>query len=260
MVETIHKHSRDCRSSLRYFLRLVSSPSTRRCSYSSTYLSYYLATLRYGAHHLLATAVPQIFHHIPNPLQIPVPVSDNTTTLIESASLAQAAYPVVRFWEKKNYQSDSDLTKISDSKKLKAQLPRAQGRNSRQYDRNQSHKEGGACCIYVLVRRWSRAGILVKGIFQSRQYSAPRSLSARRPLLESLEGRAVATEIYSQWSRRRKPDIEDSSATTSSKSHMLGYQPQHQSLLGCAGVLAKDCCRPTPALPPPHLDSHHMLP
>ncbi|KAJ7476267.1 hypothetical protein B0H11DRAFT_1917483 [Mycena galericulata] len=65
--------------------------------------------------HTLAMAIPQTFHVIPNPYQIPVPTSSVSGSHANSPpSLCKSDYPNVLNWDPKDHSADSDLTRISD--------------------------------------------------------------------------------------------------------------------------------------------------
>ncbi|KAJ7022374.1 hypothetical protein C8F04DRAFT_1311415 [Mycena alexandri] len=80
-----------------------------------------------SAYSTLANAIPQIFHYIPNPMQIPIPPPSSTSasvSLITPAAnslgfdpfsmLDAENFPDVRYWMRKNFSGD-DVTEIDAS-------------------------------------------------------------------------------------------------------------------------------------------------
>ncbi|KAJ6472301.1 hypothetical protein C8R47DRAFT_1295676 [Mycena vitilis] len=158
----------------------------------------------------LATSIPQIFHHIPNPLQIPVPLAHSVQS---SADPVKSDYPLIRYWNRSDLlEDDSDLTDISEdpcNNKLVFL----------------EHKDGSpfSAAEITAVRKAAReafATILDDGMAPSSWSHASSKATAvvRSELLHQFPDirlcanhwkvDKVATEVYSQWSRSRKAEIQ----------------------------------------------------
>ncbi|KAJ6564263.1 hypothetical protein B0H19DRAFT_1258722 [Mycena capillaripes] len=81
------------------------------------------------AYMLLAKTIPQVFHYIPNPMEIPIlspSISTQPSNIAVSPKLTQFCqedYPQVKFWKRSDYkEASSDLTTISDSEDKEATL------------------------------------------------------------------------------------------------------------------------------------------
>ncbi|KAJ6550772.1 hypothetical protein DFH09DRAFT_1086398 [Mycena vulgaris] len=178
------------------------------------------------AYFLLSTSIPQIFHLIPNPMNVKVPpLSLSTADLpIENptiTTLLQSDYPDVKSWNRKDY-SDSDLTRISDDEHRKLGfLEHEDGTifNKEQIASVRKHIRAAFQSLLddgLAPQTWSSAS--------SKATSRVRTeMLAEFPALSFCANHwkvdAVATEVYSQWSSSRRDAIVAAQGKSNKRKH-----------------------------------------
>ncbi|KAJ7501329.1 hypothetical protein B0H11DRAFT_2188946 [Mycena galericulata] len=176
-------------------------------------------------------AIPQIFHVIPNPYQIPVPTSSVSGSHANSPpSLCKSDYPNVLNWDRKDHRTaDSDLTRIADDdddtpSKLDF-LVHKDGTPFTGEEIKPVRKQARAAFQTMLDDEslvapptWSQASSTATNWFRN-------ELLNFCPLLALCSNHwkvdALATEVYAQWSRNRKDAIAEQSKQRKRKSAEL---------------------------------------
>ncbi|KAF8158790.1 hypothetical protein K438DRAFT_2026038, partial [Mycena galopus ATCC 62051] len=187
----------------------------------------------------LATSIPQIFNHIPNPFQIQVPaaaISTNVPVLSSSSQLlpptlnqppllpptlnvppplVQGKFPLVKYWDYKDYKdnagANSDLTVISDEKEPKLDfLEHADGSPFSDTDIAgvRRHIRGAFESLLrsaLAPPTWRKASSVAVNWLRAEMlgYCPDLGLCSHYWKINS-----VATEVYSQWSRKYRLELQ----------------------------------------------------
>ncbi|KAF8126644.1 hypothetical protein K438DRAFT_2019505 [Mycena galopus ATCC 62051] len=190
------------------------------------------------AYMTLATSIPRIFTLIPNPFQVPIPaaaISANTPMLPSSSQLLppnvnqppllpptfslpppldRQKFLLVKYWDYKDYAgSGSDLTVVSDEKESKLDfLEYADGSPFSETDIAgiRRHIRGSFESLLrsgLAPPTWRRASSMAVNWLRSEMlgYCPDLGLCSHYWKINS-----VATEVYSQWSRKYRQELQPS--------------------------------------------------
>jgi hypothetical protein len=183
---------------------------------------------------MLAQSIPQVFAVIPNPMNIRIPASSNLPASYGSISitpvvLSQDQYPAVRWWKSKLWKQHaddagdyvsmkksraSDSESDSDDSEEKANilgfLEHADGTpfcdEDIKFTRQCAQKEFNSCLtLKIAPPRWSQASAEVTTRFRNNMIAQIPDLNL---CANFWKVDAVGTEVYSQWARYRRADID----------------------------------------------------
>lgn len=183
---------------------------------------------RSSAYTTLANAIPQIFNHIPNPMQIPIPPSASTSVSSVTAPnnppgfnafsiLDPDNFPEIRYWTRKKF-SANDVTELhdDDDNETAGKLGFLEHINGVRFTEEELKS----------VRKHayeSFSGLLEDGNAPLK-WSQASSMASQRVRTEIVRQHpeialcannwkvdAVITETYGQWTTRRKEQIAESS-------------------------------------------------
>ncbi|KAJ7745020.1 hypothetical protein DFH07DRAFT_776925 [Mycena maculata] len=144
------------------------------------------------AYYTLAISIPQVFRYIPNPMGIIVPQSESDPVVMNTVlthsfgtpltkEISKDNYPNVQYWECSDYKQ-SDIATTSDTTSSKVDfLEHSDGTPFSKDEKDQVRKYAREAFQYLLLNGWA-------------------------PLTWKVD--LLATEVYSQWSRKRKDVIE----------------------------------------------------
>lgn len=203
---------------LTMFSELKTEHATLRCVSFSLKSSNPHWKVSSDAYILLATSIPKIFHFIPNPFEIQIPGSDPKSSLhinpiSRTHQLSKEDYPLVVFWDRADFtNADSDLTTISEddeSAKL-AFLEHQNGDRFTAQEEADTRAHIRAAFVSLLEKQlapltWSQASSIAVNWLRTEMltYCPDLGLCAMNWKVD-----ALATEVYSQWSRYRRDEIQ----------------------------------------------------
>ncbi|KAJ7705060.1 hypothetical protein B0H16DRAFT_1901938 [Mycena metata] len=198
-------------------------------------------TLR-TAYNTLATSIPQIFKHIPNPLNFPIPASYSSASASAGASslsldplspLVQSDFPDIQFWNRSDFKEDG-LTDITDNDEKSGKLAFLEHRTGTQFTAAEikAVRKSAYGSFQTLLDssnaplRWSQAT-------STATQQVRKELITEHPELALCANNwkvdAVLTEVYGQWTSRRKDAIHESkqvpTSTSGSKKRKQREQP-----------------------------------
>jgi hypothetical protein len=174
---------------------------------------------------LLATSVPQMFHYIPNPMNISVPRAPNSSisgspsgpsSYVAPPPALQNDYPHIAYWNRRDYD-ETDLTSITEDKQSKLQfLEHEDGSLFLKVEIDETRKHARQAFQTLLDEKispptWSQASSTASNFFRREMLSHCPEL---RLCANNWKVDALATEIYSQWIRRRREKVLEQSGGT----------------------------------------------
>jgi hypothetical protein len=171
----------------------------------------------------LATSIPRIFQFIPNHLDIPIPSDSDPLPVPNSrnaiVSHSKSDYPLVLYWDRTNF-SLSDLTTISDDEHSKLGfLEHKDGTLFEQDEARDTRAHARAAFSSLLLKglapgTWSQASSLAINWYRAEMLAHCPELGL---CSNNWKVDALATEVYSQWSKRRRETIAESVASKIAK-------------------------------------------
>ncbi|KAJ6479847.1 hypothetical protein C8R45DRAFT_933635 [Mycena sanguinolenta] len=172
----------------------------------------------------LANAIPQVFRFIPNPMNINVPpllTSENLTTPSTASTMASTAltpplradYPALNYWFREKFGKDNDLTTISDETRNKLGFLEHEDGTAFTDSEITAVRQASREVFQTLLddglapETWSGASSKATNAFRKELASTFPEI---RLCAHNWKVDCVATQVYPQWTRHRREEIEKS--------------------------------------------------
>ncbi|KAJ7145445.1 hypothetical protein C8R43DRAFT_953497 [Mycena crocata] len=167
------------------------------------------------AYMTLATSIPQVFHVIPNPLQIPIPASPSTAP-VSILPVMQSDHPDIQYWHRSDF-AESDLTEISESTNSKLRfLEHTNGSLFSKAEIKAVRKL--ACESFTTLLEEGRAP-------SSWSHASSKATNQFALIYWRNIPNLLSTEVYSQWTRHRKKKIEEAAAALKTRKRKSATDP-----------------------------------
>ncbi|KAJ6459140.1 hypothetical protein C8R47DRAFT_1328050 [Mycena vitilis] len=174
-----------------------------------------------AAYSTLASAIPQIFHYIPNPMQIPIPSSSAAGSTSTNPAVnpltthAEENFPEIHYWRRKEFLTDDVIDLDSDTEKvgklgflehvngIRFTAEELKSVRKHAYESFADLLEDG-----IAPQKWSQASSTATQRVRHAIISHHPEISL---CADNWKVDAVVTETYGQWTTRRKEQIAASS-------------------------------------------------
>ncbi|KAJ6484805.1 hypothetical protein C8R45DRAFT_1147798 [Mycena sanguinolenta] len=198
------------------YMQLLTAHAKLQGSYSTLEQAYIL----------LARSIPQVFHHIDNPLQIPIPAASSASTSLNATlSLPSVAVPIqspktkppkIKHWSRDDYSGNKPgLTTVSDTAaNVLDFLEHVDGTAFTPEEITDVRKHAREC-FQTLINKglapttWSHADSIAANFFRTEMLTKYPDISL---CLNNWKVDTMASLVYGQWSRGRKEEILESQA------------------------------------------------
>lgn len=171
------------------------------------------------AYMLLAKTIPQVFHYIPNPMEIPISSPSistqpsNIAVSPTSTQFCQEDYPQVKFWKRTDYkEASSDLTTVSDDKEATLGFLEHSSGERFNPDEVESARKRARTLFTTMLNKgwapltWSQADATATDYFRQDMLGKYPEIGL---CASNWKIDLMATIVYGQWTRRRKGKIQE---------------------------------------------------
>ncbi|KAJ7761308.1 hypothetical protein B0H16DRAFT_1719484 [Mycena metata] len=179
------------------------------------------------AYILLATSVPQVFRIIPNVLSLDLPsdfspAANNSNSLPADNSRSHDNFPLVQFWNRKDFK-ENDVATIGDDEKHQ-KLGFIEHEDGSQYTEEEikAQRKCARTAFETLLLRglapptWSQATSVAVNWFRAEMLTHCPDLGL---CSANWKVDILATEVYSQWIRRRRDEIQEKAQEEATLKH-----------------------------------------
>ncbi|KAJ6501095.1 hypothetical protein C8R47DRAFT_258093 [Mycena vitilis] len=197
----------------------------QNAAYSNVLSKYHQLYARHemliAAYSTLASAIPQIFHYIPNPMQIPIPSSSAAGSTSTNPAVnpftthAEENFPEIHYWRRKEFLTDDVIDLDGDTEKvgklgflehvngIRFTAEELKSVRKHAYESFADLLEDG-----IAPQKWSQASSTATQRVRHAIISHHPEISL---CADNWKVDAVVTETYGHWTTRRKEQIAASS-------------------------------------------------